>query len=162
MYEFSGIGSKIASWKEVGAVARERGLNPVKWVREGWNELGRFSEPHFASKGLSRGWMGTGDITRHLPVGPKSFVVGAGALLAPSAFAKEDPTGEGLSRARRIGGWVGGNLLGVAATLPSRAGFIPTLGLGIAGSLAGDYIGRRVGGLFEGSPSAPRVPNTGN
>jgi hypothetical protein len=159
MDNFSGIGSKIASWSDAATVIKQRGFSPVKWVGEGWQELGKFTPEHFATKVKSPGWMGTGDITRHLPVGPKSLMVGMGAVMAPSAFAKEDPTGQGESRARRIGGWVGSNLLGIAATLPSRVGTLPMIGLGIGGSIGGDVIGRRIGGLFEGKRVVPQNPN---
>jgi len=159
MDNFSGIGSKTASLEELKAVAKSRGYNPVKWLTEGWRELGEFDAPHFATKMKARGWVGTGDITRHLPVGPKSMVLGFGAMNMPGAFSKEDPTGQGESRARRIGGWVGNNLLGVAATLPAKAGLLPSIGLGIGGSIVGDVIGKRIGGLFEGKQVVPQNPN---
>lgn len=154
MHEFSGIGSKVAAWKDVVPVAKARGANPVKWLREGWNELGNFSAPHYATLSKSKGWLGTGDITRHFPVGPKSLMLGFGAMTAPGAFAEEDPSGEGLSRARRIGGWLGSNALGIAATVPANVGLLPTLALGIGGTMLGERIGRGIGGAFESKSPA--------
>lgn len=158
MHNFNGIGCKIAEvsgLEELKNVAKQRGYNPLNWVTEGWRELGEFEPNHFATTAKSKGWLGTGSVTRHFPVGPKSIVVGFGLLGAPTAFAKEDPTGEGLSRARRVGGFIGSNALGLATTLPARVGILPSIALGFGGSIVGEHVGRRIGGLFEGKQPVP-------
>ena len=132
---------KQASLAEIKKEVATRGVNPAKWLSRGW---GTFSEMAAKDQKLSRGWLGGSKYTKYLPVGPKSLTVGIGALTAPSAFAEEDATGQGKSRAQRIGGWVGSNIGAVAGSMPMRTGLLGVIPA-MAGMAGGQYIGEAIG-----------------
>lgn len=76
-----------------------------KVMKEGW-------------KGMT--WRGKGKYTKYLPVGDKSITAGFLASSVPGAVAKEDPTGRGRSRLRRIG-----------ETAAANAAYVAGVGLGL-------------------------------
>lgn len=136
---FEGLGSHV---KLAGLM-----LNPLKILKQGWkaNEEGY----HFATPEKLRGWVGGGNMIRHLPVGFKTLTAAGIAAEAPSAFAKEDKSGEGKGRGERIGQFVAGSIGGIASNLPRRYGFLPQAGAAIAGGLGASMVGSRIGRMFD-------------
>jgi hypothetical protein len=136
---------KVAGFKEVGAEIAKRGVNPATWLKRGWDTYGEMAHP---TAKATRGWMGSSNWSKYIPIGPKSLTVGLGAATAPAAFAEEDPSGEGKSRGRRIGGWLGSTLGSVAGSMPMKAGLagvVPILGATAAGQYGGEIIGGKLG-----------------
>lgn len=132
-------------------------------MRKGWNTGGN-------QTGRFKGWMGAGKeisattgtagkiyenvstlggLTKHLPVGPKALTVGFGALQAKDALKKEDPSGQGRSRAERLGSTIGGTAAGIAGGAMGIPGAIAT-------GIAGDYLGGRAGRLIKGRKPVPQ------
>ena len=137
-------------------------LKPVgELMRKGWNTGGNksgFAPGWFRAgkegKGIYESVTSLGGLTGHLPVGPKSMTVGFGALGAKDALKKEDESGQGRSRAERIGSLVGSTTAGIAGGAMGLPGAIAT---GIAGDFAGGRIGRAIKGRTP--PAAvPQVP----
>lgn len=101
-------------------------------------------------------FMGKGKITKYLPVGDKSFATGVAALGAPSALAKEDPSGQGRSRTERVSGLVGSTLGGFAGagalgSLSYKGN--PVKALPVARSLVGAVGGSILGERMATAPS---------
>ena len=89
--------------------------------------------------------MSLGGATKHLPVGAKPLMALSTATMLPGAVSKEDPSGQGRSRAERISGLVGstaGGLFGVGAMLNSGK-FGPTAS-NFAGGIGGSMLGERL------------------
>jgi phage tail tape-measure protein len=113
-------------------------------ARHGVNAVRALSSPVAnAGKGWSGpgGWMGGGRLTRHLPVGPKGLTVGFGALGAPEALRKEDPTGKNRSRSERMGRWAGSNAGGL---IGAPHGYVGSMITGYVGEAAGAMAGKTV------------------
>jgi hypothetical protein len=86
-----------------------------------------------------------GGATKHLPVGTKSLMLAGTAAMLPSTLKKEDPSGQGRSRAERLTGLAGstvGGLFGVGAMLNS--GRFGTGTSNIAGGIGGSMLGERI------------------
>lgn len=148
--DFSGIGSKIAGF---GQELANRGANPAKWVSEGWKAMTEHAHPSTAP--AARGWVGNSHIGRHLPVGMKSLTLGFAAMQAPSAFAKEDATGQGESRGARIGEWAGSNAGMVLGNFSSKVHPIAGLGMGLGASILGGRAGKYIGSKISGEHGSP-------
>jgi len=140
-------------------------------MHRGWNTGG-------GGKGALKGWMGAGKdqatslpgkiyenvaslggLTKHLPVGPKALTVGFGALGAKDALKKEDESGQGRSRAERMGSVIGGTAAGIAGGAMGLPGAVAT-------GIAGDYLGGRAGRAIKGrtpkpAPIEPQAPVNG-
>ncbi len=132
---------KLAGVAEIKKEIATRGANPAKWLGRGWET---FSDGAAKDQRLTRGWTGSGKLTKYLPVGAKSLTLGFGAMTAPAAFAEEDITGQGKSRKQRIGGWIGSNIGAIAGSMPAKAGLlglVPSMG----GMLGGQYVGEAIG-----------------
>jgi hypothetical protein len=67
--------------------------------------------------------------------------VGLAALGAPEAFAKDDPTGAGRSRANRVASYTGNQLGSIMTT---RQGFAGSLVGGMVGGKAGSIVGNSI------------------
>jgi len=106
--------------------------NPIKSMKAGWESgaagrsFGGWGGKLLTDKNKPSFW-------RHLPVGPKAQITGFTALEAPGALAKEDPSGEGRSRLRRVSGTLGGT-----------GGFLVGGRHGLLGSLVGGAIGQKM------------------
>jgi hypothetical protein len=142
----------ILGQEKTAAFMADVGNKILTTMRSGWN---------YGSENPGGGWLGEGmklegkggigrayeraitlnGLTRHLPVGPKALTVGFTAASLPGALKKEDPSGQGKSRAERLGSLAGSTIGGIA-----MAHSIPgSLGAGIAGDYIGGKIGRLVG-----------------
>lgn len=131
-------------WKEVGQNVKNtaKGFkNPIKSVKRGWNSDG--------------GWTGKGKVTGKLPIGGKSLTVAGGLMSAPEAFSKEDPTGQGRSRAHRITKWVGNQTGGL---IGAPYGLSGSLVGSIAGELGGHAVGKSLDTLRGYKPKRQAVP----
>ncbi len=130
----------------LGAVAR--GFKSA--LKAGWNDSG--------------GYMGSGKITKYLPIGGKGLTLAGAAMEAPSVMAKEDPSGAGRGRLERglnLAGNVGGGLAGMGAgqmaanhlmrgrTVGAKAGKF----LGGAGSIVGGIAGSMIAPHLLTAPS---------
>lgn len=108
---------KIAGIKtELGHIIRAgwhgTAKNPQRWLGEGMKIT-----PGMSRMGrLAEGAMSLGGATKYLPVGGKSMALLGTAAMAPTALAKEDPTGHGKTRTERTLGLVGNTLGGLAAS----------------------------------------------
>ena len=144
--------------------------NPLRGLKEGWNYGGQVMKGgkltyETASKLPGKGWLGVGKqgegawetatslggATKYLPVGPKALTVGFAATELPAAVAEEDPTGEGRSRAERIGnfaGNLGGGLIGAPHGMSGS----------VAGSMLGSYAGGKAGKVLKGRKPAQPPP----
>jgi hypothetical protein len=120
-------------------------------MRSSWMGQGLPSHAAMATKGpVGRAVehvTSLGGLTKKLPVGTKSLQVATTALQAPAAFAKEDPTGQGRTRAERVTGLAGNAVGGLAATgALLRSGWgkkhpiMANLVGGIGGGVAGEKI----------------------
>jgi hypothetical protein len=166
---------KIAFLQNVGTKIVQT-LRPAakaagEYMKKGWNTGG-------GGTGKLKGWMGAGyeggglldkatslgGLTKHLPVGPKAMTVGFGAIGAKDALKKEDESGQGRSRAERMGSVIGGTAAGIAGGAMGLPGAIAT---GVAGDIVGGKIGKLVGGKRkppvapQPAPNAPTAPTNG-
>ena len=95
-----------------------------------------YRDPHRLAEELSRrGWTGTGETTRYLPVGQKSLMAGFGLGFLPGAVSSEDPMGLDRGRGERFGEHLGQNVGFIAGAPAGLVGGIA------AGSLAGEAMG---------------------
>lgn len=150
---------QVQNFKNFGAVAQQRGLNPASWVKGGWDLMK--GVPHPATSAAAQGWVGSGNITRHLPIGPKSLTVLQAGLGAKSALADEDPTGMGRSKKERMGEWAGRTIAGIGATLPGHVGVLPSLIASQVAGTVGARVGSRIGRSLDKKPKQQNIPQMG-
>jgi hypothetical protein len=84
-------------------------------------------------------------LKKGLPVGTKSMMALTTASMLPGAIQKEDPSGQGRSRAERMAGLVGstaGGLFGVGALL--RSGKVGPMGSNFIGGIGGSMLGEKI------------------
>jgi hypothetical protein len=146
---------QLNNFKQLGQVAAQRGANPKNWVTGGWDLMK--GAPHAATSAGAQGWVGSGNITRHLPIGPKSILAIQTGLGAKSALSAEDPTGMGRSRKERLGELAGRTIAGVGATLPANVGFLPSVLAQQVASSIGGRIGAKAGRMLDKKPN-PNAP----
>jgi hypothetical protein len=95
-----------------------------------------------------RGWTGTGDITKYLPVGQKGMTAAFGGMAIPDVVnaAEAARTGEGAALERGLGalGSVGGMVLG------GGLGLVPGMALWTAAQKGGESAGRVLDRLRAG------------
>ena len=147
---FSDELEKIAFMANVGTKIVNT-IKPVgKYLQKGWN-AGGWMGAGKQGPGAFESVTSLGGLTKHLPVGNKSLTVGFGALQAKDAIKKEDPTGQGRSRAERMGSLVGGTAAGLAGM---NMGLVGGMATGIGGDIVGGKLGKLVGGKRRPPPAA--------
>lgn len=169
-----GFGDELA---KIAGLVGDAGKTMKKWVSTGWNKPAGLFEKAHQVEGVAKGkpmmeagkqvwkerpdagWMGQGNITKHLPIGDKSIFTGLTAMQAPAALRKEDETGMERSRTERLSGLAGGTVgslagMGALAHMPNPVQWMrgtssgPMKGLGITraiiGGLGGGILGERM------------------
>lgn len=137
--------------KEAAGIMQNVGSRIAQTMSKGWNHPSMAWGGQGFVRDATRGRLGNaaehamtlGGATKYLPVGGKSMTVGMGALGIPGAVAKEDPSGQGRSRAERLGGLAAGTAAGVAL---APAGLVTQIAGGIGSDVAGSAIGRAISG----------------
>lgn len=143
-----------------GDLLRKGGQRLGRAIKEGWEAgadvpgrgwLGSGYQAKPTDSMFSKAFEGVtslGGTTKYLPVGPKAMTVGFTGMALPGAVSKEDPTGEGRSRAERVGSLAGGTVAGLAS---AKMGLVPA----IAAGMGGDFVGGRAGRLLSRKPKRP-------
>lgn len=140
---------------------------PVQAVKKGWNE-GGWTQAQEANTMLRQGktvgklgtkWAKGKGAGRFLP-GNKALTLAGTAMMAPGAFKKEDPTGQGRSRTERIGALAGNTVGGL---IGAPYGFSGSIAGSVVGELGGKYLGRAVNKVTgkkkpKAAPVAQREP----
>jgi hypothetical protein len=153
---------KIAGFKQnIGNRIVHSSKKTTNLLSSGWNDYGGWKGEGMNLKGKGRAGRAfervtsLGGLTKHLPVGNKSLIVGGGLVDLNDARKKEDPSGRGRSRLERLSGVVGGTAAGIAAS-PLGLGAIP---VAIGGGMVGGAIGRRLSPRKKPKPlSSPATP----
>ena len=117
--------------------------------------------PEVKGKWEKATWMGTGKgmtgrVGKYLPVGQKSQQVLMTGAFLPDALKKEDPYGEGRSRAERLGGF-GAMTAAFMAMGGARVPMLPSLLLSTKADELGGAAVKKVEGLFSSRPSGKPV-----
>jgi phage tail tape-measure protein len=121
---------------------------PVQATKKGWNE-GGWSQGQEARTMLQQGkkvgklgtkWSTGKGVGRFLP-GNKAITLASSAAMIPSTFKKEDPSGQGKSRAERIGSLAGNTVGGL---IGAPYGFSGSIAGSVIGDVGGRYLGKAV------------------
>ena len=144
----------------IGGLVRSMG-NPSQALKQGWNAGGWNRAQELANVGeLASKSPRAQALNRFIP-GNKAVTLGSTALMAPGAISQEDPTGQGRSRAERIGALTGGTLLGLASTPYMHGGFAAPMIAGTAASMVGDTVGGKMGKMV-GKLKKRKIPDSTN
>lgn len=121
---------------------------PVQAVKKGWHE-GGWTQAQEANTMLRQGktvgslgqkWAKGKGVGKYLP-GNKALTLASTAMMAPSAFKKEDPSGQGKSRTERIGALAGNTVGGL---IGAPYGFSGSIAGSVLGEVGGRYLGKAV------------------
>jgi hypothetical protein len=144
------VGGKIINSVKAGWNASSH-LPGKGWLGQGYNPAADAGTLGKAFEGVTS----LGGATKYLPVGQKSLTLGFGGLDMANASKKEDPMGEGRSRAERFGGAIGGTLTGLGT---AHLGFAKGMAASIAGSYGGSLAGRAIKGRKKVEPQQVEAP----